>query len=238
MTLCTHGVPMFFRRSPVPITPVNLGLEAAGQNGQTVFPNIPIGAEQHSNRRVFVALTAEAPAGGTDNVSGGTFGGAPLSLVDSLKNDFTFYGLWEATVPSGDHGDLVLTLERSPGVPAYFDSIGVTTLVTTMADGPAVDVARVGTGFAGSLTVSNVETAAPGFLLAVSGCTDEQIPFGSMAGNGSNGALTKIVDVRVANDHRHAVWLRDDTEPSVDEDYTCVRGTNNRWGFVMASWSY
>ena len=147
--------------------------------------------------------------------------------------------IWEAIVPSGVSGDLVVSLHNASQFDGY-DSIAVSTLVTNVAAGAKLDSVGVGTtrDHLQSRTASDVATAGPGFLIGSAVCADHPYPFASLVGNGPNGALAKLVDMNIGNHHRHVIFALDNTAASAVEDYTGNRGLSDLWAMALASWSY
>jgi len=239
------GTPEWFFASKrkVPIMLVNAGLSLVDQTDQAVFADIDYGAPPHANRRIIVCVTAEeSTSGAIGTVHPTTIGGVPMSFVEragaGTGQVAIIVDIWEAIVPFGINGDLSIGLDKTASTTENFDSVGVSTLVTNMAAGPRLGGMGIVEFQDGVATANNLQTAGPGFIIGAGVGMDPASPFTSVVGNGSNGALTKLVDVNIANDHRHTIFLLDDTVASATEDYTINRGAADNWSMALASWSY
>ncbi|MEM7445062.1 MAG: hypothetical protein AAF414_17205 [Pseudomonadota bacterium] len=231
-------------RKKVPITLVNSALSLTNQTTTATFSNLEYGAPSGANRFVVVCITGEETTNGLIDVPSVTWGGTALSFIErgggSTSGVAIIAEMWAGFVTSGSSGNLVIGLNKTASSTENWDSIAVSTLVTnTISSGTRIDAgdyARVGGG--STDTASNLQTSSGGFIVAVGASTAEGFGFSGVAGNGSNGALTELVDVEIASDHQHAVYLLDDTTSQTTEDFTMTNSISNAaaWGGAIASW--
>ena len=242
-TLLSGSVP------DVPLTLVHSALSKTNQIGSTTFSNLSFGAKGSSKRFVYVLVTVETIRSGIFSTPRFTVDsitwGASLNYIrgqGGIYNTLDVYcQIWAGFVPSsfGDSANLYMALHDPTEEPLNLKSLGVSTLVTNlMDDGVYHDRGtfdRVGGG--SSATHNDVASVANGQIVAVGASSYHSYGFTSLAGNGANGSIPKVVDQNIANDHRHAVFMLDQTQNQTNEDFTMRYSRNDAsiWTGAMAS---
>lgn len=231
--LIAPPTPVFAGPRAQSLTFPNKGLSALGATAPT-WNSVEFGADAQSGRTCGLLITAEDfTFSEFVEVNSASWGGVSFvrqERITALNGGLSLYAaIWTATVPTGDSGDIVLSMNRT------CDSIGVTTFVTTGLGSPTkVDGNNRAASSSSTIVLSPFSVPSDGTVVGIAAGDGYNIPFTSLSGS-VNGAVTEQSDLVIENDHRQAVYGKDDTTSASSETFTFTRSSAGYWVAAAAS---
>ncbi len=189
-----------------------------------VFDDVNIGSPATDGRTVLVVASCKDAAAVLNTADGAIeLGGLPMTRRNGFAPELPSgadMGIYIFSAAMGaSYGQSAALEIKSIVGGTQLDSIAFTVLATHLEGDVFVDgVSGANTGATG--TANNVATADDGYVIAASAMELSANGLVSVVGNGSTGALSKVVDQPVQNNHRHAVAIKAGLSAGTTEDFT------------------